>query len=605
VVQSELQSLGIDAGRVVLDFNTVIDRSIQPSPSLVGKTYDNGGWDTLFIGNALGIDPDPAILYNSTNFAPTGSNYNLWNNSQADRLGTEIEQTVDKAARLNFVRQWQALAQDEAPSATILYTKETVAFDSKLPNAGTVFKIYHFPYWPPIEQLSSNPVDGSIILAQTGPPPANLIPELSSSYYDTTVSGVIFAGIAQRNDTIFKTMVPQLASGTVQSPGWSVTPDGKNWTVTLRQGVTWHDGQPFNANDVKFTFDSIMNDTLAAPVESFYKSILGGPNSVTVVDANTVKFTLPHVYSYFVENILGGTAILPKHILASILYGSWRTNSFNTGQPPTGGTCPLNCPGPVGNGPYKWVRYDPASTTSFLTRNDNYPDFPVNGKADLIARGAFQVKDYAVQSVVGSDQAISYIKTGAVDVLDSQYHLETQQSFLSDWGGNRLAVYDAYGIQEMAFNMQHPIVGTGVDTPLGKQDPSKAALAAKYVRQAISHAIPRQLIIDQLLYGYGKPGITSAVTPATDGFNTALVAHDFNLTESRQLLQQAGYFPSAPAPAPSFLDQYGLYLVGALVAAVVAVSALYVVRVRRKPLPISSTMQPSAQPTPPTPPAPT
>src|SRR5713101_487627 len=45
VVQSELQSLGIDAGRVVLDFNTVIDRSIQPSPSLVGKTYDNGGWD--------------------------------------------------------------------------------------------------------------------------------------------------------------------------------------------------------------------------------------------------------------------------------------------------------------------------------------------------------------------------------------------------------------------------------------------------------------------------------------------------------------------------------------------------------------------------------
>ena len=108
VVQNELQGLGIDAGRVLLDFNTIIDRVIQPTdPNIVGKTYDNGGWDTLFIGNALGIDPDPAILYNSTNFAPSGSNYNLWNNSQADHLGTLIDQTVDKPTRLNYVRQWQ------------------------------------------------------------------------------------------------------------------------------------------------------------------------------------------------------------------------------------------------------------------------------------------------------------------------------------------------------------------------------------------------------------------------------------------------------------------------------------------------------------------
>src|SRR5216683_3251688 len=83
VVQSELSALGIDAGRVILDFPTVINRAIQPDPTLVGKTYDNGGWDTLFIGNALAIDPDPAILYNSANFAPTGNNYNLWNNTQA------------------------------------------------------------------------------------------------------------------------------------------------------------------------------------------------------------------------------------------------------------------------------------------------------------------------------------------------------------------------------------------------------------------------------------------------------------------------------------------------------------------------------------------
>jgi len=580
VVQNELQGLGIDAGRVLLDFNTIIDRVIQPTdPNIVGKTYDNGGWDTLFIGNALGIDPDPAILYNSTNFAPSGSNYNLWNNSQADHLGTLIDQTVDKPTRLNYVRQWQALAQNVTPSATILYTKEIVAFTSKLTNGQSVFQIYHFPYWAPIEQLSSTPVDASIVLDQTGGPPANLIPELSSSYYDTTVSGVIFGSLAQRNDTVFKTMLPQLASGTVQSPGWSVSADGKTWTVSLRSGVTWHDGQPFDANDVKFTFDSIFDSTLKPPVQSFYQSIIGNAGNVQVIDPSTVKFTLPNPYAYFVENILGGTAILPKHILSTVPYANWRTDVFNTGKPVT--PCSSACAGPIGIGPYKWDHYDSTAQTAYLVRNDNYLDFPVNGGPELRARGAFTVKNYAAKTLSGSDAAITDITTGAADVLDSQYHLETQQSFLLTWGSSKLAIYDAYGIQEMGFNMKHPILGTGVDTPLGKQDPSKAALAAQYVRQAISHAIPRQLIIGALLYGYGKPGITSAVTPPSDGFNTALIPDDFNLTESRVLLQKAGYFPTTPT-APSFWDAYGVYIAGALVAAVVAVSALFVVRTRRR-----------------------
>lgn len=575
VVQNNLQSLGIDAGRVVFDFTTVLNRCCTQPTDLVGKTYDQGGYDTVFIGNALGIDPDPAQLYNSTVFAPTGNNYPLWNNTRNDQLNTMIDRTVDRTARIDLIKQWQALAQDEVPAATILYTKEIVAYDNKMPNAQYVFTTYHFPYWAPIEQLSTNPPDASIILAQTGPSPSKgLIPELSDSYYDTTVSSVIFASIAQRNDTIFKTMIPQLGTGTSQSPGWSVASDNKTWTVTLRQGLTWTDGVPFNATDVKFTFDSYQDSTLGSPTGAFVRGIIGGPSGVTIVDPYTVKFTLPQVYAYFVQNILT-TAILPKHILSSIPLSNWKASSFNTGQ---GG------PGPVGMGPYKYVDYTVATATNHLTRNDNYFDFPVNGKAALQSRGAFQVKDYYVQYVAGSDQAISFLKTGAVDVLDSQYHIETQQAFLQSWTSpNGFAVYDAYGIQEMAFNMQHPVFGTGTDTPLGKQDPSKAALAAKYVRQAISHAIPRQLIIDQLLYGYGKPGITSAVTPAMDGFNTALTPHDFNLTESRILLQQAGYFPT-PASTPSFLDAYGIYLIGALVAAVVALAGVFVLRVRRRPV---------------------
>jgi ABC-type transport system substrate-binding protein len=128
--------------------------AITPSADVLGKAYNNGGFDALFLGYALGIDADPWSYYHSSQFAPIGSNYYLWNNSQNNQLTAQIKQTIDKTQRLDLVKQWQALAYDQQPSATILCTKEIVAFDYTLPNAEYVFSTYHSPYWPPIEQLS-------------------------------------------------------------------------------------------------------------------------------------------------------------------------------------------------------------------------------------------------------------------------------------------------------------------------------------------------------------------------------------------------------------------------------------------------------------------
>ncbi len=586
VVRDSLLPLGIDVGMVVFDWGTIYDRAIQPAGVALGKTYDQGGFDVLFIGYALGIDADPWSLYHSSQFAPTGSNFYLWNNTQNDQLSAQIKETLDKTQRLNMVKQWQALAYEELPSITLLYSKEIVAFDGKMPNAKQVFSTYHYPAWPPIEHLSG-PVDGSIILAQTGPAPEKgLNPLLTTSYYDLTVYGPVFNGLAQRNDTAIKNMIPALASG------WTVSPDQKTWTVTLRQGVTWHDTQKFNATDVKFTFDSFQNSTLASPSESFYEGIIGGKNNVVVDSEYQVTFHLPAPYTYFVENVLSAP-IVPWHILKDIPYADWANAPFNTG---VGG-------GPIGTGPYKFVSLDTTGETNHLTRNDNYFDFPDDGKTALLNMGQFKVKDYYVRHVGGTDAAITELKSGAVDILDSQYHLESQTSFLTEWGTDKWVSYDAYGVQEIGVNMKHPVLGTGVDTPLGKQDPSKAASAAKYVRQAISYAIPRDKIIEQILKGYGNPGITTPVvgnyrtgSAVTEGFNTDLKPYSYNVTKSRELLTAAGYTLPALA-SPSFWDSYGIYIVSALIAAVVAVSGVYVWRGRQKPLaPVPSAQQPPSTP---------
>src|SRR4029077_480817 len=197
----------------------------------------------------------------------------------------------------------------------------------------------------------------------------------------------------------------------------------------------------------------------------------------------------------------------------------------------------------------------------------------------------FEVKDYYVKHIASSDNAVSALKTGSVNVLDAQYALETQTSFLATWPANQWTSYNGFGVQELGFNMQHPIFGTGVNTPLGLSDSSKASFAAKYVRQAISYAIPRDLIIQQLLAGYGNPGITTPVVgdyrtgfAVTDGFNTALTPDNFNLTKSRQLLQAAGFFPTAP---PSIWQTWGFAITVMLLATAVTLAALYRVEATR------------------------
>jgi len=547
MIQSNLESLGINASLVQLPFSPdIFDRALSPvNASVLGKTFDQGGFDILFVGYNLGIDPDPYSLYHSSQFAPSGSNYYLWNNTQNDNLDNLIKTTTDTATRLNYVKQWQVLAYDELPSISIDYSREVVAFDSNFPNAQTVFTAYHFPAWPAIEHLSTVAANASLTFAETGQAPGQgVVPELTTSYYDQAISGEIFSSLALRNDTIFKSMIPDLAAGTPASPGWTVAPDNKTWTVNIRPGVTWQDGAPLTADDVKFTFDLYQNSTFGSPTRSFVTGIVGGMSDVVETSPTQVVFHLPAPYPLFVQNILT-SAILPKHILSifSNDYSKIRSSLFNRPDVGSGGTFP------IGTGPYKYVGFDPVTTTNHLVRNDNYFDFSDWGRSALLAQGQFGVKNYYVTTIIGSSAATSAFSNGQVDVLEGQYHLEiSNSSFLSSLGSSRTAVYDAFGVQEMGVNMRHPILGTGIDTPLGRQDPSKAALAAKYVRQAISHAVPRDQIISQILNGYGLPAITTPVSgdyktgfAVTEGFNTALAPYSFNLTRSRELLQLAGY----------------------------------------------------------------
>jgi ABC-type transport system substrate-binding protein len=573
VVENSFDAAGIDAVRVELDWDTVYSRALTPDTETVGKTYDDGGFDALFVGYAMGIDPDPFALYDSSQFPPLGQNYNLWNNSESDRLCQLIKETTDEATRLQYVTQWQELAYNEQPAATILYTQEVVAFDPTALKADP-FILYHYPAWPRVKnwELASGTTQTSIVLAQTGPAPEEgLNPLLSTSYYDLTVFDGVFDALAERENLDTKALVPALATS------WEVAPDEKSWTVHLRDGVTWHDGVDFTADDVKFTFDAYFDDDIGCPTGAFIKDIIGSKDNIVVVDPLTVKFNLPKPYAYFVGGVMAPPQgyILPKHVLENVAAADWKTHTFNTASGSyTVGS--YTARGPIGTGPYVYETYDPTTFSNTMTKNANYWN-----KAALEAAGQFGIETLYVQQIEDSDPAIAALKSGDVDVLDSQYSLQTKLASIEQPWGDYVS-YDAFGVQELGFNMQHPVFGTGIDTPLGKQDPTRAAEAARYVREAMSHLIPRQTIIDTITAGYGSPGLTTPITKVTAGYDNALTPYSYDVNLAKSLLAAAGYDTGVAPPATDIWGQYGLYIIAAIVVVVVVVAAVAVWRMRAK-----------------------
>ncbi|MCE7749346.1 MAG: hypothetical protein GPJ51_13230, partial [Candidatus Heimdallarchaeota archaeon] len=87
---------------------------------------------------------------------------------------------------------------------------------------------------------------------------------------------------------------------------------------------------------------------------------------------------------------------------------------------------------------------------------------------------------------------------------------------------------------DMSINMYHPIMGTGELTPAENSE------AAKFIRKAISHAIPREVIVEQLFEGIGAPG-TSPIADSCIGYNESMEPYVYDLELAIDLMEQAGY----------------------------------------------------------------
>lgn len=164
----------------------------------------------------------------------------------------------------------------------------------------------------------------------------NANPLYATGLADTTVSELIFASLLtydQKN---------RLTGDLAES--WKVNDVGTTYTVKLRPGITWHDGERLTANDVVFTYKTIQNPDARSPFLSSWSGI-----TVSAPDDTTVVFTLPNPLASFPYSLT--TGIVPQHILGDVPMTNMRSVAFNSTQP-------------VGAGPFQWQAIELTSGTA-------------------------------------------------------------------------------------------------------------------------------------------------------------------------------------------------------------------------------------------------
>jgi peptide/nickel transport system substrate-binding protein len=266
---------------------------------------------------------------------------------------------------------------------------------------------------------------------------------------------------------------------------WEVSSDGLEYTFNLRQGVTFHDGTPFNADAVKYSIDAIIE------LGQGYAYLWGDLDRVEVIDDYTVKF-------YLKDSI-------PLLDIASSEYGAWIFSPATKGK----STKWWDEGKDAGTGPYMLESYKPQQEIVMSA----YPDY----------WGGW--KDNQYKTIVS--QVITEANTG-------QQMLEAGQL---DW----LGVIPFDQIDALKANPDVQVqTWRSLVTMIAYLNCAKKPLSDPLVRQALSYATPTEDMIAACINGFGTPS-AGLIPVGLWPHNDAIQPYPYDLEKAKELLAQAGY----------------------------------------------------------------
>jgi peptide/nickel transport system substrate-binding protein len=346
---------------------------------------------------------------------------------------------------------------------------------------------------------------GRFVLAQTQPPRTfNSIMANESSSYDVT-DGRLYTTLVDFNNAS-QTMTPQLAKS------WEISPDGRVSTWHLRRGAAFTDGHPITSEDVLFSFEVYMDDTLHVALYDFFQPY-GKKFKVSAPDSYTVVIELAGPYAMLVP-IVGSVYIHPKHMLERAYRSGTFASAYNVGTPPES---------IVTSGPWKLKEYVPNEKT-VLTRNPYWCGVDARGQR-------LPYLDELVFLIVpNQDTAALKFEAGEVDALDD-VKPENYETYEKGHQKGNFTFYDlgpALNTNFFFFNLNRVRDGkSGKRIGSTYMDPVKYAwFSNRDFRRAVSKAIDRDAIIKSVYHGYAvknwsttTPGNKIWGSPQPDGYD--------------------------------------------------------------------------------------
>lgn len=310
---------------------------------------------------------------------------------------------------------------------------------------------------------------------------------------------------------------------------FTISPDKKTYTFVLRKGLQWSDGQPVTADDVIFTFNTLLRKGFANPSLRDPLSVGGIMPDVEKVDDLTVKFTTRRPLAPFLEG-LRSVPVAPQHALAETVKKSRTefTRVWDINDDPHK---------IVGCGPFMVDRYLPGQRVE-LVRNPHYAmvdkshrRLPYLSRFNLAI-----VPDQNTELLKFYANEMDFLDVKAVRGVDAALMKQRERSGNCDFKMYNLGADD--GTVFLMFNMnrrKNPKTGKFYVDPIKQKWFNNV-----YFRQAVSHAIDRRRIVDNILRGVGLP-LYSPETPSSLFYDKDLVEYPQDLNLAAELLKKGGF----------------------------------------------------------------
>ncbi|MBI4252687.1 peptide ABC transporter substrate-binding protein [Candidatus Uhrbacteria bacterium] len=300
---------------------------------------------------------------------------------------------------------------------------------------------------------------------------------------DRDLVGLVYSGLMHY--TPDRKLVPDLAEGV------KISDDQKEYTFILREGVTWHDGEPFTAQDVLFTMAKVQDTDIKSTLYASYKDI-----TVKKTDSRTVVFTLQKPFAPFLD--LATLPILPEHLWRELSNEQFPLSALNIK--------------PVGTGPWKFrslqKEKDGTIRSYTLSRNDTF-----YGEKPHIEKFIFKFypdMQTAVQGLKnGHVQGVSFVPREFRETLSREGGLYSYSLSLPQY------------------------------TALFINNEGKKELARAPVRSALALALDKEQLVLEGVAGEGSV-IHSAIPEGLLGYHADIKKYPYDIKRAEELLDEAG-----------------------------------------------------------------